>query len=407
MNFELFIAKKIIKSNSGTTRGTKPIVKIATFGISIGLAVMILSSAIVTGFQTQIRNKVIGFGSHIQVTSFDSNNSIEAQPINKNQPFYPHIDTVNGIHHIQYYANKAGILKKEENIHGVILKGVGPDYNWSFFSENIIEGSTLQLSDSLKSNETVISTSIADALNLQLGDKITAYFIQDPPRVRKFEIVGIYETGMEKFDDHYILIDIQHIQKLNQWSADQISGFEILLDDYSQLEHIDQFIYENIGYELNTTKITDRHREIFNWLELQDWNVVIIITLMILVAGINMISALLILILERTNMIGLLKALGIQNISIRKIFLYNAAYLIIQGLFFGNLIGLGICFIQSHFGWIKLPKESYYISEVPINLTIQNVLILNLGTFILCLLMLIIPSYIVTKITPVKAIRFN
>ncbi|MBL4624351.1 MAG: ABC transporter permease [Flavobacteriales bacterium] len=407
MNFELFIAKKIIKANNPDSKGTRPIINIATASISLGIAVMIISIAIVTGFQDQIRNKVIGFGSHIQITSYDINNSVESSPISKQQRFYPHLDTVNGVKHIQYYATKAGILRTENDIHGVILKGIGTDFDWSFFSNKMIDGSIIQLSDTTKSNGIIISKTIAQQLKLKVGDKATAHFVQDPPRARRFTVNGIYESGMDKFDNSFILVDIQHIQKLNNWTSNQVSGFEVILDSYSELANMDDVIFNHIGYELRTSKITERNQEIFSWLKLLDKNVYIILILMVLVAGINMISALLILILERTNMIGMLKALGAENWSVQKIFLYNAAYLVGKGLLFGNILGLGLCFIQLKFNVIKLPQESYYIDSVPINIDIFYTLLINCGTFALCLIMLLIPSYIVTKITPVKSIKFN
>jgi lipoprotein-releasing system permease protein len=407
LNFELFIARKIIRAKNPNSKGTRPIINIATASISIGIAVMIISLAIVTGFQNQIKNKVIGFGSHIQITSYDIINTVESSPIGKQQKFYPYIDTVKGVKHIQYYATKAGILKTQDDIQGVVLKGIGKDFDWTFFKQKMIEGGALQLSDSSKSNGIIISKTIAQKLKLRVGDKATAHFVQDPPRARRFFVNGIYESGMEKFDNSIILVDIQHIQKLNNWTEKQISGFEIILDNYSELDNMDEIIFNHIGYEFRTSKITERNQEIFSWLDLLDKNVYIILILMIMVAGINMISALLILILERTNMIGMLKALGAENQSVRKIFLYNAAYLVGKGLFFGNILGLGLCLVQLNFQIIKLPQESYYINCVPIKIDILDTLIINFGTFGLCLFMLLIPSYFVAKISPVKSIQFN
>lgn len=408
MNFEFFIAKKIIKgSNKGSSKGTRPIISIATIGIALGIAVMIVSLSIVNGFQEQIKSKVIGFGSHIQITSYESTNSIESSPISKMQPFYPHVDTVKGIRHIQTYATKAGIIKKGDDLQGIILKGIDTDFDWDFFNKNIIAGSLLKLDSVSKNNECIISSSIVNKLNIKLNDFITIHFIQDPPRARKLQITGIYETGMAQFDDMIVLADIKHIQKLNNWGNDQISGFEILLNDYNDLENMDDFIYDYIGLNLNSQKITDKHQDIFGWLELQDWNVIIIISLMTFVAAINIISALLILILDKTNMIGMLKALGANNNHIRKIFLFNGAYLIGKGLVIGNIIGLMLCFLQYKFHIIGLPKESYYIEYVPIKTEILNVIAINISTFLICFFMLILPSYIVSKITPIKAIRFN
>ena len=411
MNTELFIAKRLIlakskSSNTGFIR-TAPIINIAILGIALGMAVMIIAIAIVTGFQSEIRDKVIGFGSHIQITNYDFNSSFEPNPINKNQQFYPHLDTIPGIRHIQVYATKAGIIKTDNEIQGVVLKGIGSDFDWSFFKNKIIEGTHFQLSDTLKSNNILISRYIASKLKLKAGDDLIMYFIQRPPRMRKFKISGIYETGLEEFDKLYVMADIAHIQKLNDWRKDQVGGFEVLIDNYEDLDKLGDYIYLNvIGPELFSQTIKETQSQIFDWLELQNMNVQIILFLMVLVAGINMISALLVIILERINMIGILKALGAQNWGIRKIFLYIATYLIGKGLLWGNLIGLTLCIIQQQFGIITLDQKSYYVSVVPMKIDIMYILWLNAGTLIICVLFLIIPSYVVTRITPVKAIRY-
>jgi len=371
------------------------------------MAVMMLAVAIVTGFQNEIRSKVIGFGSHIQITNLDLSGSPNAKPVSTKQPFYPHLDTVAGIRHIQVFASKAGIIKTKDEVHGVILKGIGADYDWSFFEKTIKEGAPFHVLDSFTSNNVLVSKQIASKLKLKIDDHFRMYFVQNPIRQRKFTIVGIYETGLEQLDDVMILGDIKHIQKLNRWDATQVSGFDVMLEDYKDLERLDEFIYKYIGFDLNSVKITERHPEIFGWLELLDYNVIVILLFAVLVAAINMISALLILILEKTSMIGILKALGANNWSVRKIFLYKAGYLIGKGLLWGNIIGLGLCFIQMKFGIITLPQETYYLSEVPINLDPMHLILLNFGTFIICLLMLLLPSYVIARITPVKAIRFN
>lgn len=371
---------------------------------------MIVSVAIVTGFQSQIRDKVIGFGSHIQINNYDYNVSYEASPVDKNQEFYPYLDTVEGIRHIQVYANKAGIIKTEKQIQGVVLKGIGSDYDWSFFKNKIIEGKPVIINDTEKTNDVLISKIIADKLKLKLNNDLRMYFVSSSgsqPRGRKFKITGIYETGLEDFDKLFIIGDIAHIQKLNRWDETQVAGFEVLIENFNELDKMNKLIYHTIGYDLNTQTIKHIYPQIFDWLDLQDMNVIIILVLMVLVAGITMISTLLILILERTNMIGILKALGSQNRSVRKIFLYNAVYIIGKGLLWGNIAGIGICLLQLKFGIIGLPQESYYVSVVPINLNFLHILYLNAGSLIICFLMLIIPSYIITKITPVKAIRYS
>lgn len=368
--------------------------------------------AIVTGFQKEIRDKVIGFGAHIQISKYDSNSSLEAQPIDKNQSFYPAFDTVPGIRHIQVYATKAGIIKTDEQMEGVVLKGIGSDYDWSFFQNRIVDGTIFKVNNSFKSKDVIISKLLARRMKLKTGDSLRMYFIlkdqtQTQPKARKLHISGIYETGLEEFDKVFVIGDIAQIQSLNKWNNNQVAGFEIILDDFKDLDKISEFVYKNIGYDLNSKNIKQLNPQIFDWLGLQDMNVIIILTLMILVAAINMISTLLILILERTNMIGILKALGAKNGSIRKIFLYTSANLIGKGLFWGNLIAISLCLLQKQFGIITLPQESYYMSTVPINLNIFYILMLNAGTLLMCMLMLIIPSYIITKISPVKAIRFS
>jgi lipoprotein-releasing system permease protein len=406
LNTEFFISKRIT-SKSQSDSFSRPAVRIAIISITLGIAVMIIAVSIVTGFKKQISEKVIGFGSHIQITNYDANASLEAKPIEKNQSFYPSMNNAEGIRHIQVFANKAGIIKTDNDIQGVILKGIGSDFDWDFFKDKIVSGKSFVVKDCTKTNDILISKIIAQKLKLKVGDDFIMHFIQDPPRMRKFKITGIYETGMEEFDKLYVIGDIFHVQKLNDWTPNQVAGFEVLIKDFNKLDEMAAYVYENIGYNLNSKSIKELYPQIFDWLKLQDMNVYIILILMVLVAGINMISTLLILILERTNMIGILKALGAKNWSIRKIFLYNAAYLIGRGLIWGNIIGIALCLLQLTTGIIKLPQESYYVSVVPINLNIFHILLINFGSLIICLLMLIIPSYIVTKITPVKAIRFS
>lgn len=408
MNYELFIAKRLLSRDKNNF--SKPIVKLAIISIALGLSVMIISVAILTGFQKKIQTKVIGFASHIQISKFDSNSSFEPNPISKNQDFYPCLDTIKGIKHIQVYAIKAGIIKTNEEIEGVVLKGVDSDYDWSFFKKNIIKGNYPEIKKGEKSKDVLISEQLALKLNFDIGDKVRMYFVTSgdvQPRGRVFNVCGIYKTGLEDFDKLYIFCDIANIQKLNRWSDDQIAGFEVLIDNFKDIDKMLSVVYHSIGYDLDALSIKQLYPQIFDWLELQNMNVVIILVLMLLVSGVTMISTLLILIIERTNMIGILKALGSKNKSIRKIFLYNASYLIVKGLFYGNVFGLLLCLLQKYFRIIKLPEETYYVSAVPINLNLFHILYLNAGAFIICFFMLIIPSMIVSKISPIKTIRYN
>ena len=408
LNLEYFISKNIIKGDSHSKKITKPIIRISIIAIALGLIVMIVALSIVGGFQREIRNKVIGFGSHIQITSYDSQNTYEATPINIEQDFYPSLSETEGIKHIQIYATKPGIIKTKEDIYGVVVKGVGSDFDWSFFNEKIIDGSSFLVTEQ-KENSVLVSNHIATKMKLNVGDKMFLYFIQENGQLRPkdFIVKGIYQTGMEDFDKLFVLTDIAHIQKRNGWDENQIGGFEVLIDNYEELDEMGAFVYDHIDYNLHATTIKEQHPDIFGWLDLQDYNVNIIILLMIIVAVVNIISALLILVLERINMIGILKALGMPNWNVRKIFLYNATYLVLKGLVWGNVIGISLCLLQQYFGILTLPEESYYVSEVPIEIDFMNILLLNVGTLVVCILMLLIPSYVIAKISPVKAIRFD
>ena len=414
LNIELFIARRLVIDKESKKTISRAIVRIAVFGISLGLSVMIISVAVVTGFKQEISNKVIGFGSHIQIVNYDSNASYETVPINRKQPFYPGIDSVPGIEHVQVFATKAGIIKTRDQIQGIVIKGIDRDFDWSFFEKNLVSGEIFNLDDSTTSNKILISHTIANKLNLKIDDEVATYFVQEPPRMRRFKISGIYETSLTDFDQMFILADIRHVQKLNDWDPDQITGFEITINDYSQLDYMTALVNDIAGYSftedgsrLKIVNIQDKYPQIFDWLNLQNMNVLVILVLMLIVAGFNMVSGLLVLILERTNMIGILKALGTENISVRKIFLYQSIFLIVQGLFWGNIIGISFCLVQQHFQVLTLDPSSYYLSTVPINLDLLSIISLNLGTLLVTVLMLILPSILITRISPEQAIRFN
>ncbi len=414
MNTELFIAKRIIGVRGDKKSFSRSIVGIATFGIALGLAVMIVAVSIVTGFKDEISNKVIGFGSHIQVVNLDSNSSYETSPIPKNLTSMQQIAKMDEVRHVQSFSIKAGIIKTEENIQGAVLKGVGPDYDWSFIDESLIDGVPIRINDSIRTNNILISESISLMLGLKVDDSFNMYFIQDPPRARKFTIAGIYRTSLVEFDQLYIYADIKHVQRLNNWTVNQVSGYEVMLHDIHDAMIATEKVREAISMDfldndsrLKAVPIQERYNQIFDWLKLQDMNVIIIILLMVIVAGFNMISGLLILILERTNMIGILKALGTVNASIRKIFIYQSGYLALKGLFWGNVIGLALCLLQQQFNIISLDPSSYYLDTVPININLMHILALNAGTLFITFLFLLIPSMIISRISPERAIRFN
>lgn len=407
MNYEHFIAKRIVFGSGSKRTISQPVVKIALVSIALGIAVMIVSVLVMKGFKKEITEKAVGFGTHIRISNFDSNSSFEEEPVDKNQPFYNQLKSDADVKSIHVFATKAGIIKTNEEIHGVVLKGIGADFDWSFFRNKMKAGTVLEISDTGKSDQVIISTKIANRLKLKLHDDLVVYFIQQPPRIRKFIITGIYETGLDEFDNMYAFCDIGQIRKLNDWTEDQVGGFEVTINDFKKLSSVAKKVYNQTGYTFKTETITELYPQIFNWLDLLNINVLIITVLMIVVAGVNMISTLLIIILENTPMIGILKAMGAENFSIRKVFLYVSAYIISTGLIFGNIFALLICFLQWKYGWITLPQESYYVSVVPVNFSLEYILLLNSGTIVLCLLMLIIPSMLVTKIQPVKAIRFD
>jgi lipoprotein-releasing system permease protein len=394
-------------------------VNIALFGNILGLVVLILSIAIVTGYKSEVGRKVIGFGSDLQIVNLDTNQSFETRPISQEQPFMEELKQIEGIRHVQIFATKPGIIRTETEIHGVVLKGIGPDFDWSFFQQNKVAGEIFTVQDTIRSNKVWVSKQMADLLKLKLGDDLFMFFIdldqtEAIPRQRKFELAGIYKTSLEEFDRMFVLVDINHIRKLNNWANNEVSGFEIMVDDFRKLPEqekaVNNLLLRNMTPDspvLQVTSIKEKYAQIFDWLNLLDMNVMVILGLMILVAGFNMVSSLLVIILERTQMIGILKSLGARNWSIRKVFLYFSGMLILKAVFWGNLIGIGICLIQQYTHVLKLDSKSYYIEYVPINLTIMHLVLLNVGTIVITILMLLLPSYFITKVSPEKTIRFE
>ena len=413
MNLELFIAKRLVTGKEHKISISAPIIKIAIAAISIGVVMMLIAIATGVGLKNKIREKVAAFNGHIQISNFDNNNSeVSLTPISINQDFYPEFKNVEGVRHVQAVATKGGIIRTADTFEGMLAKGVGTDYDWSTFEEYLVDGRLPDYSGKLN-EEVLISSLMANRLRLKVGDSFFSFFLRDgdaskPPNNRRFEIVGIYDSGFEEFDETYVFVDIRHIQLMNRWEENQIGNFEVFIDDFDQLEEKSNEIYGKTVSVLDTQNIKNKYFRIFEWIGLFDFNIALIIGIMIIVGGINMITALLVLILERTQMIGILKALGSANWSIRKVFLYNAAYLIAIGLFWGNLIGFGVIFLQDKYRMFKFPNpEEYYIDYIPVHMDLITILLLNLGVMLLCLLMLLVPSYIITKITPVKAIQFE
>ena len=418
LNFELFIAKRIIVAKQYKSSVSSPIIKIAILAIALGMIMMLISVATSIGLQQKIREKVAAFNGHIIISKYDNNNSIvSAKPIKLNQDFYPEFKSVSGVNYIQAVASKVGVIRTEKDFDGIVLKGVGSDYNWHYFKDYLIAGKIPNVTDQKENSELLISEYLSKRLGFQLGSTVVTHFFKADaaklPNTRKFKVVGIYNSGFQDFDKNIMLADIRHIQRMNKWSKnkkgdyDEIGSFEVFLNDFSEIDLKGNEIYHNTDSFLNVSTIKDKYEGIFEWIKMFDFNTYVIIAVMILISVINMSVMLLVLILEKTKLIGVLKALGGNNWSIRKIFLYNASYIVLIGLFWGNLIGLGFLIIQKYFKFFPLDPNNYYVTEVPVYINFWHVLFLNIGTFMLCFVLLLIPSQIITKISPVKAIRFD
>jgi lipoprotein-releasing system permease protein len=437
LNFPYFIARRVTgtgKENRQRSFG-RFILRIAVVAVALSVAVMILTTALVRGFKSEIKGKVFGFFGHIRITDYNANKGYtDTFPIDVDQPFYPHIDTIagieyedqwllfgqefgkpfwritnGGIRHIQVFANKPGIIKTKDAIEGIVLKGIGTDFDWEFMRDYLLEGDILTLSDSATSRQIIISQQTADRLNTGVGERFDVNFVEEGNIIRRrLEVAGIYRTGLEEYDRTFALVDIKQIQRLLGWTENQVSGFEVFIDDVEDVNIIAEYLYTNeLPSQLYAETIREQVPEIFDWVELQNTNERVIIILMLIVSIINMITALMILILERTNMVGTLKSLGASNWRIRKIFLYYAGYIIGLGLFWGNVIGLTLGFLQQQFKIIKLSEADYYLSYAPIEFNFWSILFINGLTLVTILLFLVLPSYLVTRIDPVKALRFK
>ncbi len=410
MNLEYFIAKRLHGATSYKSSASTTIIKIAIIAIAIGMITMLIAIATGLGLQKKIREKVAAFSGDMLVSNFDGNNSQETvNPVPLYQDFYPDFEAVPEVTHVQAVATRAGIIRTATDFEGVLVKGLGADYDWDRIDDYLVEGRFPVFTGDLNT-EMIISSYLANRLGFTIGDKVIVYFIDDDsdrPRPLRLDIVGIYQSGYQEFDKAYLMADIRHIQRINRWEDYEIGAFEVFIDDFDKVEEVNNYVYKNSGSFLRSITVIQRNHNIFEWVKLFDFNIGLIIAIMIIVAGINMIVALLVLILERTRMIGILKALGTSDYSVRKIFIYNAMYLIGMGLFWGNLIGLGLVFAQKYFGIITLNPETYYVKVAPVYINFGHILLLNVSVFVLCLLMLLIPSYIITKISPVKSIRFE
>lgn len=406
MNFAYYISKRIRSKKQTSFSGT--IHGVALFSISIGITAMIISFLILGGFKTKINEKIYSFGGHLQVKKFSFSSSYEEEPITIDNNLNRNAQKLPYISHVQPFANKPGLIKANEEVMGVVLKGVNEQFDFGRFSENMVAGRMLNFNDTTDVKEIIVSTRVSQLLQIGLEDEILIYFIEDPVRVRKMEIVGIYETGMEDFDEKIVIGDLKTVQKLNDWPETYVGGFEIFLNNVNQMDRAYDYLdNEVLEPNLYLEKITDVFLEIFDWLKLLDKNVYILIFFILLVACINMTSILLILIMERTQMIGMLKAMGSTNSDIRKIFIFNGMNLTIKGLLIGNVVAIGLGMLQHHFKLIRLDPENYYMSYVPIQWDPGIIVGLNLLSFLIISLVLIIPAVIISNISPIKSIRFD
>ena len=415
MNLPLFIAKRIYSDQGDRHKVSRPAIRIATVGVAIGLAVMIITVSVVMGFKHTIRDKVVGFGSHIQVMNLSSVNSTENYSICIDDSMVNVLEGIDGVRHVQRYTTTRGILKTDDDFLGVVFKGIGPEYELDYLKENLVDGQIPVFSDTTSTGKLLLSRIMADKLNVKTGDRIFAYFIdEDNVRTRRFTIEGIYQTNMTRFDEIICYTDLYTASKLNGWSERRCSGGEVLVSDFDKLDNVYNTIIEKVnrtqdrdGCMFSSQTIYEAYPQIFTWLELLDINVWIILGLMICLAGITMISGLLIIILERTSMIGVLKALGSRNKMIRHTFLWFSAFIISRGLLLGDVIGIGLVLLQKMIGFIKLDPQTYYVSEAPMELNIPVIILLNIATLLVSISVLIIPSFFISHIHPAKSMRYE
>ncbi|RIV25252.1 ABC transporter permease [Fibrisoma montanum] len=411
MNVPVFLARRVRHAPEGSFSST--VTRVGIISITVGLAVLIAAFGILYGYKQSIQQKIFVFGAHIQITKFSNNLSFEESPLSTNTALFRTGNQIPGVRHIQGVALKAGILKTRDELSGVVLKGVGQDYDWDLLRESLVAGSVPDFRTDTAARETGYSTQLlisqymANQLRANVGQSIPMYFLGNPPRARKMTIVGIYETGLEEVDKTIALGDIRLIQRLNRWGADSVGSYEIFVNDFTQLEPAADNVFNAMSPDMRLTRVTDQYRPLFDWMVMLDRNTAILLTLIAFVASFNMVSVLLVLMMERTPMIGMLKALGSVNALIRRMFLYIGLSMVGWGLLLGNLIGLGLCWLQWQFRLVPLDPKNYFVTYVPIAWNWPTILLLNLGTVVLIALVLWIPTLIINRIQPVKALTFK
>lgn len=406
------MARRLVGGSS--SKVSTSVVKIAIASVALSVAVMIVSMAVIIGFKNEIMDKVVGFGSCVNIVNRECSETLETLPISSKQDYFPSIESEDGISHIQRYAVKPAIFKSGSEIMGVVLKGVGEEYDWTFFRKNLVEGEIPQFSDTLRNKQILVSKNMADMLNLKVGDNLIAYFVQNPPRMRKYVVSGIYSTGLEEYDKVFAMLDISDIQKLNVWQPDQITGFEVMINDFGRLDEMTELVREYAGYQISSdgsmmrvASVKENNRQLFDWITLSEMNVWVILGIMFFVAFVNMSTALLIIIFEKASMIGLMKAIGSTNWLIRKVFILQSLYILSKGILIGNIVALVIVLTEHYFKFLPLDASSYYVDHVPCDFQIGYFVAIDLATILIMSIMLVIPSFAISKMQPAKVMGFK
>lgn len=405
-SFYLQTVRKLLKGENSSF--SRPIVRLSVAGVALGIVVMLVAIAVTTGYKQVIRDKVVAMGSHVRISNYDMNYSFEPVPFEKNQTFVEEIKAMSEVKSVQCYSTKSGVIKTDDQVEGVVLKGIDQSFDTAHFKKNLIAGELLTLEDTLTSKDIIISSTLSKRLKLNVGDKVRTYVVQDPPMQRSFTVVGIYETGLPEYDSQMALVDLRQIQKLNQWDSNMVGGMEVLLHDDKNLDELAQKIDLKIGYNLKAESIKQVFPEIFQWIALFDTNVIVLLVITFCVCLITMMSAFFIIVIEQTATIGLLKTMGMKTKSVVSLFLMIAADILLKGLLWGNLVALLICLVQRQWHWVRLDAATYYVSYVPVAFNIPLILAVNAAVLVLCMAILVIPAYLVArKSSPLAAIKFD
>ena len=411
MNINVFIAKRLIRSGDHKNKISSPIIKIAIISISIGMIIMLISMATGFGLQRKIREKISAFSGHIIISNYDDNQSgLTIDPVSKKQKFYPHFNKASGIKNIQAYATIGGIIRTEKDFEGIVLKGVDEHYDWSLFRPYLIQGKIPDFGRKKSNDSVIISKTIANRLNLHLNDKFNTFFLRKDatkPQLRVFKVAGIYNSGFDDFDRTYLIGDLKMVQRLYKWKDTLVGGFEVIINDFDQIDEMTDKVYEATPSNLNTQSIKDKFPLIFNWLQMFDFNILLILVIIIFIAGLNMITTLLVMILEKRQFIAIMKVLGSKNRKLQNIFLLQAVYIISIGLLVGNIVGLGLIYLQKQFGFIHLDPETYYVRTAPVYINLKHILLLNSGVLLAIVLMLLLPVLVISRISPVKVLKYE